>query len=160
MNASSVHPLFVHFPIALFTTALICDLFLLVRTQWAWLDKTAMLLYLLSTVSAILAAVSGKLAANHAAPLVETHVFELVEAHGDWAFGAAIAMVAATLGRLEARHRDRESGKPSRHKFRVLALALAFAAGAVLWQTAERGGALVYRHGVGVDVERALGPSR
>ena len=68
------HPFLVHFPIALYTTAFVCDVSLLVRFRRGWLDRACVLLYVGAALGSVAAALSGKLAANAMADSLEPDV--------------------------------------------------------------------------------------
>jgi uncharacterized membrane protein len=150
----NVHPFLVHFPIALFTSALFADVLLIARFRAAWLDRAALSAYALSALCSLAAALSGKLAADALSPSLDEKAVSAVATHGDWAFGTVVLVFAVALARLEALFRDRESPSPRLGRARLLALPLALAALASLLATADRGGELVYRHGVGVSRDR------
>ena len=147
------HPFIVHFPIALFSTAVLCDIALIVRYQHAWLDRATLMLYCGAAFSSMVAAVSGKLALDRLMSEVGTETVELVGSHGDWAFLTVVLFFVVTLARFDSLWRDRSSERPRAHSFRLVTLVLALAAETALLVTASRGGAVVYRHGVGVKVD-------
>jgi uncharacterized membrane protein len=64
-----------------------------------------------------------------------------------------VLFFAVTLMRLDSLWRDRGSVHPRIHWFRLAALLLALLGETVLLVTASRGGAAVYRHGVGVQMQ-------
>ncbi len=149
------HPFFVHFPVALFSTAVLCDIALIVRYRHAWLDRATLMLYCGAAISSMTTAVSGKLAANRLMPEATAETVELVGRHGDWAFLTVILFFVVTFARFDSLWRDRSSERPRAHSFRLATLLLALAAEAALLVTASRGGAAVYRHGVGVEVDES-----
>lgn len=153
----NIHPFMVHFPVALFTTAFVCDVVLLLGLRQGWFDRAAVLLYGVAAVASAGAAISGKLAANElAASIGEVggesggqSVNAAVALHGDWAFFAVVVMFIVAGLRLEATWRDRFEPGATAHRARLLAFAAAMLGQWVLVQTAGRGGELVYRYGVG-----------
>jgi uncharacterized membrane protein len=147
----SIHPFVVHYPIALFSLALVCDLALLARFRLSWLDRTAILCYAAAAGSSFTAALSGKLSLDRLLPAIEEEAATLAGSHGDWAFLTVVLLVAVLAARVEARLRDRGKEAPRVHRVRLAALALALVAGFCLFMTASRGGELVYRFGVGVS---------
>jgi uncharacterized membrane protein len=146
----NVHPFLVHFPIALFTAAVVADCLLVGGIRSAWLDRAAVSVYFASAVTSLATAWSGKLAADALTPALEVPVAAAVASHGDFAFATVLLFFGVGLVRLEALWRDRESLRPRLNRARLIALPLALAAEACLLATAARGGELVYRHGVGV----------
>ena len=146
----NVHPFLVHFPVALFTLALLLDLSLVAGFRRAWVDRAALLGLGASALSSLATAWSGKLAADSLTPSLDEATVAAVASHGDWAFATVVLFFGVVIVRLEALWRDRESPTPRLNRARVLALPLALVAEACLLATAGRGGELVYRHGVGV----------
>ncbi len=162
----NIHPFLVHFPVALFTTAFACDVILLLGFRQGWFDRSAVLLYAGAALMSAGAAVSGKLAADELAASTngirgggDEAVVAAVAVHGDWAFFAVVLMFVVAAIRFEATWRDRMASVASVHRARLLAFAVAVLGQWVLLQTAGRGGALVYRHGVAIQ-EGAIIPER
>jgi uncharacterized membrane protein len=146
----NVHPFLVHFPIALFTSALLADVALVALCRKPWLDKAALLGFAASALSSLATALSGKLAADSLAVPPNDPVASVVSSHGDWAFATVVLFCLVAIVRVEAFWRDRKSPAPTLNRARLLSLPLSLAAEGCLLATAERGGELVYRHGVGV----------
>jgi uncharacterized membrane protein len=140
----------VHFPIALFVTALLFDLACLVWRRSVWLDRAAVSLYVLGVLCAGGAALTGKLGANNIGA-VSAEVELLIGDHSDWAFLTLITFLAVTLIRFEVAWRDRKNDEVRLSRIRMVALGAALVGQWVLFQTADRGAALVYQHGVGVS---------
>lgn len=152
----NAHPALIHFPLALFATALGIDVAMLIWFRTTWLDRAAVMLYALAALGSGAAAISGKLAADGLVPALSEDTAIAVSAHADWAFASVLLLFGVAGLRLESMMRDREASRPRRSRVRMLALVLAVGAQWVLVRTADRGGGLVYRHGVGVE---ALGGS-
>ena len=148
----NLHPVLVHFPIALLATALLFDLACFVLRRWVWLDRAAVSLYGLGVLGAGAAVWAGKHAAAQVGP-VSPEIERLIADHGDWAFLTVIAFVGTTLLRFEVAWRDRQEPSLRRGRLRLMALVLAIGGQWVLLQTADRGARLVYRHGVAVGRE-------
>ena len=153
------HPALVHFPIALFVSAVAFDLGFHLganRFKSDWLEPGALLLYVASSIMAIAASIAGQLGANHLLRDADRGLIAAVGEHSDWAFLTTVLFVGLTVYRLDARAR-RPARSPSqdllRSRLGLLAAALVLAC---LWQTASRGGHLVYRLGLGV-AEDSLG---
>jgi uncharacterized membrane protein len=174
-----LHPAVVHFPIVLLLVgAVVAVVGIFVnRRQFAWL---AAVLLGLGAVSGFLAVRSGDLAEEGAGELSPS-VEALVEAHEEWAeraqiagaIAAALAILAATLSTLVWRRGKKtpaETG-PARPatgmvtlptlglSVRVFAAIVAITACFFVYQTARRGGELVYAHGVGVKSGTAQIPA-
>ena len=144
------HPFWVHFPVALYTTAVVCDIALVLRLRRTWLDRSAVLLYVLAAVSSGGAAVSGKLAANALNEHLPAGTRDAVALHGDWAFFSVVLLFVVAALRFDSLWRDRSRSTPTLHRARLIALVVAMSSLWVLLETAGRGGELVYRHGVGI----------
>jgi uncharacterized membrane protein len=145
-----IHPFLVHFPIALFTTGVIADIALIVRLRIPWLDRAVLLLFVVSALSSLAAAWTGKLAANGLDAALDETRAAAVANHGDWAFATVVLIFLAAIVRFEALWRDRGTGTARLTPARLLALPLVLAAEGCLLATADRGGALVYHHGIGM----------
>lgn len=146
----NVHPFLVHFPIAIFTTALGCDLALWLGARRPWLDRSAVLLYVTAALTSGAAALTGKLAADAMASEIPAPVDEAIALHGDWAFFSVVLLFVVAALRFDASWRDRMDRAPKLHRVRLVALVIALGAQWVLVHTAARGGELVYHYGVGV----------
>ena len=145
-----MHPSVVHFPIALFLTAVLLDVACMLRRRATWLDRAAVTLHGLSVLGAGLAIWTGKLAAGEVGnvpPEVETSIGE----HSDRAFFALIGFIGVFLLRFESFWRDRAESKVSLPPIRLVALFVEIAVVWLLVETAHRGGLLVYQYGVGVS---------
>jgi uncharacterized membrane protein len=147
-----IHPFLVHFPIALFTTGVIADMALIARLRIPWLDRAVLLLFVASALSSLAAAWAGKLAADRVTPALDETRAAAVANHGDWAFATVVLIFLAVIVRFEALWRDRGTGTARLTSARLLAFPLALAAEGCLLATADRGGALLYHHGIGMIV--------
>jgi uncharacterized membrane protein len=145
--APNIHPLLVHFPIALLCAAGAVDLVgcALRRNK---LHQVATLLYVLGTGGAIAAYLTGRAAS-------QTIWFPgmaqaVVREHWDWAFRTVWFFAVVTVVRvvlLRPSHRE-----PGRAMVAVFALVGLVGIGLLL-ETGDRGGRLVYQHGVGTARE-------
>jgi uncharacterized membrane protein len=131
-----LHPLLVHFPVALLTFGTGADLIAAARKSssapvvgwWAQLAGTAGIL--ISVASGLVA--KGRIG--------DLSLLMLLETHEQLAFLAAAAFLALTIWRVGNRGRI-----PSRPYLGLLIVATL-----LVWGTAWFGGELVYRHGIGV----------
>ncbi len=143
--APNVHPLVVHFPIALlFVGALVDAVALAVRKKHPWVQTSAVGLYALGALGAAVAFLTGRDASDSVH--LPTQALTTLNAHADWALYLIwFASLYAAL-RVAVLHWRREV-RLAVH----LPLALLGLVGLVLvQQTATRGGRLVYEHGVAV----------
>lgn len=132
-----LHPMVVHFPIALLVTGLCFEAYALFKKGPDWLSLTAKWLLWIGTLSAIAAVGSGLLAektAPHVPPAWET--LEEHETLGFWTLG-----IFAVLSAWRLFLKDR---------WRIWAFALWCVAAGLLVATGSHGGELVYEYGVGV----------
>ncbi len=136
---SNIHPLFVHFPVALLPSALVVQLLALWRGD-AFLHRMARGLVYMGTVGAIVAVATGFMATakmGHEAP-----GHDLVHLHRD--FMVATAALSVVLSALLFFIRARGGASAL-----VGTVGLIFVVG-LLGLGADRGGRLVFKHGIGV----------
>jgi uncharacterized membrane protein len=142
--APNIHPLLVHFPIALLLAAVATDVagWLLLCNKW--LRQVATFLYVLGTLTIMATYLTGRAAAQSV--WLPGMAQAIVKEHWDWAFRTVWAFGAITVARLVVlwpRSRD-----PRRVV--IAAFALAGVMGVLmLGETGDRGGRLVYQFGVG-----------
>ena len=135
----NVHPVFVHFPIALFPTALFLYFFGIITKKGSFIFSGRVCLYL-AFLASIVAVVTGKIAANTVPHNEAIHKIILV--HTQVGFGILFLGFALSLWSFL----NRNNGL----KFRWIFLALlAFAALAAL-QNGDLGGRMVFIEGAGV----------
>jgi uncharacterized membrane protein len=142
--APNLHPLVIHFPVALLTVAALADLVDNVIGRPAWLGTAATALYALGTIGAVVACVSGQQAADTV--LLSGMAHSIVAAHRTWAFATTFYFGVLVLVRSALAFKNTPPGRG----VRLLLLAAAVVGVVGLLQTAERGGRLVYEQGVGV----------
>lgn len=147
----NLHPAMVHFPIALFPLAIGFDLAVLLG-RWPALDRVTGVLYALAALAAGGAVWAGEQAADSLTGVSED-VRSLIHDHEEWAEWFLYAAVAVALARIvlcwwQGRRAGGERlGLPA---VRVLVVIAALGTLVLLFQAADRGGALVYRAGVAV----------
>ena len=142
--APNAHPLVVHFPIALLLTAAGLDAAGLALRCNRSLRFVATVLYALGSITIIAAYFTGRAAAETIWLPGMAHA--AVKEHWDWAFRSVWFFGILTTIRLVLLRRLREP-KPAV----IAALTLAGLLGVViLGETGDRGGRLVYQHGVGI----------
>ena len=142
--APNLHPLVIHFPIALLIVAALADLVDILVGRPDWLRTAGTALYALGVVGAVVACVSGQQAANTV--LMSGMAHSIVAAHRTWALATTFYFGVLVIVRFALTF----TGAPVGRWLRVLLFVAAVAGVAGLLQTAERGGRLVYEQGVGV----------
>ena len=142
--APNLHPLIIHFPIALLFAAAMVDLVDALFERPAWLGVGATSLYLVGAAAAVVAYLTGRQAA--ATVFVPGMAHPIVEDHRAWALLTVWYVGIVAAARLFALL----AGFPRARIHRVLLLTAALIGVLFLQRTAERGARLVYEHGVGV----------
>jgi uncharacterized membrane protein len=144
--APNLHPLVVHFPIALLLTAVTVDVFDVTIARPAWLGTAATGLYVAGAIGAIAASMTGLQAVETV--LMPGMAHPVVRDHRLWAltttgYFGLLATIRLAVGL-------RAPGGSRRKRRHVLLLAAALTGAVLLQQTAERGARLVYEFGAGV----------
>jgi len=131
----------IHFPIG-------C----LVFRKRVWLDRAAIALYVIGTIGAGAAYLTGQRAAAALQDLSPGTESALAD-HENFAVLTLVALSVVSLVRLAVSWLGRNDRRINVGFFRLVAIPVALAGLAMLALTADRGGTLVYKHGVGVDRE-------
>ena len=142
--AHNIHPIVVHFPIALLIVAVAVDLVSLLWRRNISIRNTVSLLYCVGAASGILAYFTGESAAD--AMLLPAEVAPLVGEHHDWASRATWFFVFFASLRLAV-----SFILPQKTWIQTVSFLLALSGIFMLYETAEHGALLVYRHGLGVQ---------
>ena len=144
-----LHPLIVHFPIGLIVAAAVVDVGALGTDPRSALRHAATGLYLAGAAALLAAYFTGR--SDAALVRIPGPAHAVVDAHWTWALRTTVYLCLFALGRLVLVLAGRLS-----ERIRWLPVVAAGLAGVLLlFQTAERGGRLVYEHGVGVAAPRA-----
>ena len=151
-SVPSLHPVVVHFPIAFVVVAPLLDLACLVFRSRVWLDRAASAMYLAGTLGAGAAYLSGERAAE-ALQSISPAAESVLADHEAQAVLTLVVLAAATLLRVTVSWLARDDRRIKIGMFRLLALPATVAALAMLALTADHGGKLVYRHGIGVEIQ-------
>jgi uncharacterized membrane protein len=143
--APNIHPLLVHFPIALLITAAGLDIVGWVLRRNRPLRHAATLLYVLGTGAAVATYFTGRAASQTI--WLPGMAQAIVKQHWDWAFRTVWFFAIMTGVRLVLLRPSRRDPSP----VIIAALALAGLVGiGLLRETGDRGGQLVFQHGVGM----------
>ena len=154
--APNLHPLAVHFPIALLFAAAAVDLAGLLMPESRPVRDTATWLYIAGAATAVFAYFTGHTAAEAAELTAELEA--LVDAHADRAFAATWLFAFFASLRLAMSYLFRP-----RRALRIGAFAVALIGLGALVQTALHGARLVFEQGLGVRavaIARQASPER
>ncbi|HEX9592977.1 MAG TPA: DUF2231 domain-containing protein [bacterium] len=148
MPIHQIHPIVVHFPIALLLVGFLLDGLFLILARRAWADVT-FILVVLGIAGAFAAGFTGEVAEHAIEPLAEPTKAAL-KAHHEFAglvnfFGTGM-LALRLLVRL----------RPAKRLFLAAYLAIGLGTCALLGVTARRGGVLVYDHGAGTNTGHPL----
>jgi uncharacterized membrane protein len=146
----SLHVLVIHFPIALLALAPLFDIGCMIFRDRVWLDRAAAALYVMGTIGAGAAYLTGERAARAAGDLGTAAESALAD-HENFAVLTLFALAVVTLARVGVIWLARHDRRVTIGVFRLAALPIALAGLVMLALTADRGGRLVYHHGVGVN---------
>lgn len=148
---TALHPVVVHFPIALLVTAALFDSACLVFRRYLWLDRAATALLILGGIGLGAAYLTGGRAKELAAPVTGNAQGILAE-HENLALLTLGAVCAAALFKLFVTWLGRHDLRVQLGIFRIAALILIYGTVFLLVVTAHYGGQLVYDHGIGVNL--------
>lgn len=142
--APNVHPMLVHFPIAIFITALLFDF---VKLFWNkdWLHIVVTALFGFAALMALITYLSGKQAIDIVSVPMRAEL--TASNHADWGLYTLLyfSLFAVLRTFLFWKKLDRK---------RMVAIALfcgSLAGAALIGKTADLGGKLVYKYGVGIQ---------
>lgn len=142
--APNLHPIVVHFPIALVVVALLFDLIRIAKRELAGINLTVQILYGLGTLGLILAFISGRQATETVE--VAGQAFSVLATHENWALATMIFFIAFFGLRFAAFWYEFDVRTSISGAFIVLGVIGI----SLVMITGDRGGELVFGHGVGV----------
>lgn len=142
--APNLHPLVVHFPIALLAVAVLVDLIRLVKREHAGLNLTVQILFGMGTLGLISAFLSGREATETVE--VAGRAFSVLASHENWALATMIFFITFFGLRFAAYWYQLDTRK----SISVISVALGLIGMGLVTITGDRGGELVFGHGVGV----------
>lgn len=142
---ANIHPIIIHFPIALIFTAVLFDFFGLINSHKEWLNKGAILLFVLGALGLLAAFLSGQYAAAHLS--IPKSLYPALKAHSEWAertlfffgFYAAFRLIIMWWNKQRS------------HVISIIVFLIGFAGLFLIYETGVHGGNLVYNHGVGTN---------
>lgn len=141
--APNIHPMIVHFPLVLLILAVLLDIAGLLLTKFEWIKKSALLLYLLGTIAAAVAFITGNEASNVID--IPANAFSAVNEHADWAETSLWFFSIYTIIRLAVGLFFK-----SLKKVFVVPIVLVGLLGIYfLYQTGDHGAQLVFGYGLG-----------
>lgn len=141
--APGIHPLIIHFPIALLSLAVGLTVLELFYSR-PWLVKAIAGLYLFGALGAVLSYISGRSAADSIGLNLKAEV--AISTHSNWGLYTLIYFGIMVLVYYGVKFILKKNNLP----IRILMAVLAVAGFLILAQTAEYGGRLVFEYGLGV----------
>lgn len=141
--APNIHPMIVHFPVVLLMIAVLFDVIGLFFTKFDWLKKSALFLYFLGTIAAVVAFLTGRAASDGLN--IPANVINAVNDHADWAEITLWFFSIYTIIRLLIGYFSK-----SLKKVIVIPIVLLGLLGIYfLYQTGDHGAKLVFGYGLG-----------
>ncbi|MFN3135085.1 MAG: DUF2231 domain-containing protein [Candidatus Kryptonium sp.] len=137
-----LHPMLVHFPIALFTSYIIFEILWMIF-QKDWLKNSSVLLLLLGLIFVVPSILSGEASAENFEKV--SHLEELIETHETFGKLTGITFFIALILKVILMRTGKFSFKTNLIVFAISLVGMFF-----LIQTGLKGGELVYKHGVGI----------
>ena len=142
--APHVHPMLVHFPIALLFVAAGLDVLALLLKRNERLRFSAVVIYVLGALSALASFFTGRKAAD--AVLLPAAANPLLTEHADWATRLVWFFSIYALIRIADLWRNKQAKAAFAWPLALIGVGGLF----LVYQTGERGGQMVFEHGVGV----------
>lgn len=152
--APNIHPLIVHFPIALLVVALGADVLALLVRRWGWLRPATVALYVVGGASAALTYLTGTWAADTVS--LSAAAQSVLTEHANlgwwtmWFFGAYALVRLGVYLWPKTRGRIAVQG---------MLFLIALGGSYLLYETGDHGAEMVYRYRVGVQQPDSTAPS-
>ena len=149
----NIHPLFVHFPIALTLAAIPLMFYSMYSGKTGFMDTAAMMIYM-AAISAVVTAATGLMASNALGHDAPGH--DLVHAHRDlmyWYTGLITTLAAFNF----FLRRDGAPDWASHWGTKAVRMTLLFSAVAIMTLGTDRGALLVFGHGIGGTYQAETG---
>ncbi|MFT5194448.1 MAG: putative membrane protein [Cellvibrionaceae bacterium] len=146
-----LHPIFVHFPIALVTISVITAWIARFNSSWPALKESSWLMFWIAAIAAVPTAITGLIA--HA-PYEETILLEVIETHQFSALAATLLLVGVSIWRWRARQKGSDVGDGWAY---LLIISAIF--GLYLF-VGSTGGDLVYDYAINVNAVNILLPGQ
>ncbi len=140
--APNIHPLIIHFPVALLLVAVFIDA-VSIWIQKDWLYKSTLMMYLFGTLGAIAAYITGRIAADTVNPSFKAELTMSNQSY--WNLSTVIVFSVYTVLRLVFSIKL----DPTNKIVRLAVLVIAVAGLYLLINTGDLGGKLVFKYGVG-----------
>ncbi|MGK7369534.1 MAG: DUF2231 domain-containing protein [Candidatus Halalkalibacterium sp. M3_1C_030] len=141
--APNIHPMVIHFPIALLVVAAGMNLLTFFIPEKWWDEWKNTILYGLGAITAIIVYFTGQSAADTV--FLPTEAQSVLNHHADWALWTVWYFGLYALGRIALHWYERMS----RFSLRILAFALALPGLFFLYETGDHGAQLVFGYGAG-----------
>ncbi|CUT04408.1 DUF2231 domain-containing protein [Candidatus Chrysopegis kryptomonas] len=137
-----VHPMLVHFPIALFTTFILLEILWMIFKK-EWIKNSSLLTLFLGLLFVVPTIISGEASAENFEKVSQLE--ELIESHETFAKLTGITFLIVLIVKVILAKTGKLNTKTNLIAFLISLIGLYF-----LIQTGLKGGELVYKHGVGI----------
>lgn len=156
--APNIHPMIVHFPIAILILAIGLNLIAFFLPENWWDEKKTTFIYVLGSIAAIITYFTGRSAADTV--FLPTEAQSVLTDHADWALWTVLFFGIYSILRI-ALHWFKKLETKS---IQVFALVLALPGLFFLFETGEYGATMVYGYGVGtgqyLEAEEDIAPAQ